>query len=422
MSSSSPNKYTNLYHLATAQLNQAIEICNLDTTVNTILQQPKNEIIVNFPLRRDDGTYQLLKSYRVQHNNILGPYKGGLRFSEHIYLDEVKSLSMWMTLKNSLQCLPYGGAKGGIKINPREYSKDELERISRTFCKYMKKYIGPNLDIPAPDMGTNSQIMDWMSDTYQSFGDKHVNSTFTGKSIECGGSQGREEATGYGVVCCIRRWAEHNNFDLRGKSYIIQGFGNVGSNTAKLLSQLGMICVGVGDHTRYIKSEEGFNVYRLSDYNKEHRCLLEYPTGETITKEDFFGIKCDLVIPAACELVICGEEANNLNCRVVVEAANGPLDLDADEICRTKNIDIIPDILANSGGVVVSYYEWLQNKRCEYWKRDDVINKLDQRMMETYNRVLDMHKKDNITMRMAAYILALQNIERVYKRVGIGEL
>ena len=201
-------KNKNLYTLAQEQLNIAIEKCKLNKNVKEILQQPKNEIIINFPTEMDNGDIKLFKSYRVQHNNMLGPYKEGLRFNNHVHLDEIKSLAMWMTLKNSLQNLPYGGAKGGIKMNPNDYSEKELEKISRNFCRYISKYIGPNEDIPAPDMGTNSKIMDWMTSTYESLGHTHINSVFTGKSIECGGSEGRNEATGFGVVACIKQWAE----------------------------------------------------------------------------------------------------------------------------------------------------------------------------------------------------------------------
>ena len=410
----------NLYTLAQNQLNKAIQLADLDTSVNTILQQPKNEIIINFPVKLDSNDYKLFKGYRVQHNNILGPYKGGIRFSNHIYLDEIKSLSMWMTMKNALQKLPYGGAKGGIKFEPRDYSENELERISRTYCKYMFKYIGENTDIPAPDMGTNSKIMDWMTDTYQTIKNSHVNAVFTGKSIQCGGSAGREEATGYGIVTCIKTWANNNNIDLRGKTYIIQGYGNVGSNTSILLSQLGMICIAIGDHTRYMTSTEGFNVFKLKNHVITNYSIETYPNSETISKEEFFSIECDIVIPAALELVICGDEANNLNCKLIVEAANGPIDIEAEQICEEKNIQIIPDILANSGGVVVSYYEWLQNKRCEYWTKSEILQKLNDKMINTFQEVYNYSIKQKISLRMASYIIAIKHIEKVYKSKGIS--
>ena len=408
----------NLYILAQTQLEQAFSNTNIDPNVKTILLQPRNEIIINFPVKLDNGEIKLFKSYRVQHNNILGPYKGGLRFNDSVHLDEVKSLALWMTLKTSLQKIPFGGAKGGIKMNPNIYSENELENISRTYCKYFYNYIGRDTDIPAPDLGTNSKIMNWMSDTYQKLGNPHKHGAFTGKSIEFGGSQGRTEATGYGVVCCIRKWASYNNFNLEGKTYIIQGFGNVGSNTAILLSQLGLVCIGVGDHTRYIYNEEGFNVFKIKEYLEEHQNLKDYPSGETIVSEDFFKIKCDILIPAALELVICGEQANNINCKVIIEAANGPIDIEADKIFEEKNITVIPDILANSGGVVVSYYEWLQNKKCEYKDKKTILSMLYDRMNQTYDEVYKYSKNNNISMRIASYILSLKHLENVYKLRG----
>ena len=408
----------NLYLLAQEQLNNVFNLIEFDKDVKTILMQPRNEIIINFPVKMDNGEIKLFKSYRVQHNNLLGPYKGGLRFNKSVNLDEVKSLALWMTLKSALQKIPFGGAKGGIKMNPSEYSKREIEKISRTYCKYFYNFIGENVDIPAPDAGTNSKIMNWMSDTYQNLSNNHNNASFTGKSIEFGGSEGRTEATGFGVVSCIKNWATLNDIELAGKTYIIQGFGNVGSHTALFLSNLGLTCIGVGDHTKYIYNEQGFNVYKLKEYIDKHRCLKDYPFGEEISKEDFFKIECDILIPAALELVLINEDANNLNCKLIVEAANGPLDLNSDKICQEKNITIIPDILANSGGVIVSYYEWLQNKRCEFYDKKTILDILDKKMTKTFNEVYNYSKKNNMSLRNSAYILALKYIETVYKLRG----
>ena len=406
----------NLYNLVISQYNQILELYDLDDDLKEYMISSKNEIMVNYPIRMDNGKVKMFKAYRVQHNNVLGPFKGGIRFSKDIYLDEVKSLAFWMAIKCALQNIPFGGAKGGIKIDPFDYSINELERISKGYAEIMFKHIGENRDIPAPDLGTNSQIMDWMTDAYQKKGRTHTNSVFTGKSIHCGGSKGREIATGYGVVECIKLWSKINNIDLCGKTYIIQGFGNVGSNTAILLSQLGMICLGVADHTRCIKSEEGFNVYKLKQHCKEHRNILEYPYGETIDKNDFFSLECFVVIPAAKELVIVGEEGNKLNCKLILEAANGPIDTEAEKIILEKGIEIIPDILANSGGVIVSYYEWLQNKRSEYWQEKEVLEKLSDLMKHTFTRVYEKYKQENITMRNSCYILAIQKISEIIKR------
>ena len=408
----------NLYLLAQKQLNTAFSITDINENVKTILLQPRNEIIINFPVKLDSGEIKLFKSYRVQHNNILGPYKGGLRFNPSVHLDEVKSLALWMTLKCSLQKIPFGGAKGGIKMNSSNYSKSEMERISRTYCKYFFNYIGDETDIPAPDLGTNSQIMNWMSDTYQSISNNHKCGSFTGKSIEFGGSEGRSEATGVGVVCCIENWAELNDYELAGKTYIIQGFGNVGANTSLELAKLGMICIGIGDHTKYMYNEDGFNVFKIKEYLDEHKCLKEYPWQNEITKEEFFKLKCEILIPAALELVITGTEAESLECKLIVEAANGPIDVDSDIICEKKGITIIPDILANSGGVVVSYYEWLQNKRCEYSEKKFILANLKKKMTKTFNEVYNFSKKNNISLRNSAYIISLKYLEKVYELRG----
>lgn len=409
----------NLYDLVLQQYKSMLEKYPLSNDIDEYLKHPKNEIIVHYPVRMDDNSVRIIKGYRVQHNNILGPFKGGIRFSDDIYLDEIKSLAFWMTIKCSLQNIPYGGAKGGIKINPQEYSTAELERISKGYSSTMFKYIGENRDIPAPDLGTNSQIMDWMTDAYQKKANSHNNAVFTGKSIECGGSRGREQATGFGVVECVKLWAENKNIDLSGKTFIIQGLGNVGSHTATLLSELGMICIGVSDHTRCIKKEDGFDVYKLKEYCKKYKSLGNYSDGENIDRNTFFEIECFLVIPAAKELVICGDMGKKLNCSLIVEAANGPIDLDAENSLLEKNIEIIPDILANSGGVVVSYFEWLQNRRSEYWKENYVLERLKDKMKDTFNNAYYKHLNDNVSLRTACYKLAINNIEQIINKKNI---
>ena len=408
----------NLYELTQHQLKNAMEISGLNQDVSTILSEPKNEIIVNFPVQLSNGECKLFKGYRVQHNNILGPYKGGLRYHQDVTLNECKALATWMTIKCALQNLPMGGGKGGIKFNPRKYNKTDLEHITRNFTKALYSYIGPEMDVPAPDVGTNSQTMDWMMDTYNMFNNRHNKGVFTGKSIECGGSEGREEATGRGVIICIQQWAKNNNIDLHGKTYAVQGFGNVGSFTSCLLAKLGMTLVAVGDHTGYLHSEEGFNVFKLRSYVQEHGSIENYKSGNLISREEFFQTECDIFIPAALELQICKNEAENMKCKLVVEAANGPTDIEGEEILMEKGVTILPDILVNSGGVIVSYFEWLQNIKHEYWPLQDVRSKLEQRMVETYNNVSRIAKDKNISYRMAAYLIALEKIETVYDRRG----
>ena len=411
---------TNLYELVLQQYEMAKNKMNLDDKYEVFkyLECPKNQIIVNYPIRMDDGSIKMIKGYRTQHNNVLGPFKGGIRISDDIYLDEINSLAFWMTLKCALQELPYGGAKGGIKINPRQFSKDELERVSKGYASNFYKYIGENRDIPAPDMGSNSQVMDWMTDAYQKKANSHNYSVFTGKSIACGGAKGRTQATGYGVVECVKLWASNKNVDLTGKTFIIQGFGNVGSYAALGMEKIGMKCIGVSDHTAYFFKKEGLNVKNLMKYCNEHRCVKGYEEEniQQIEPSKFFAIKCDVVVPAAKELVIDKSIAEDMDCELVVEGANGPMDTDGESILLKKRIDVIPDILANSGGVTVSYFEWLQNKRCEYWEEQETLNKLSERMKKIFGKVLNKMKELNIdNMRIACYILAINKIHETIK-------
>lgn len=413
----------NLFALAENQLERAFRVVNIDESVRTILAQPKNEIIIHFPVQLSSGKTQLFKGYRVQHNNILGPFKGGIRFHQDVYLDECKALASWMTWKCALQNLPFGGGKGGVKFNPNLYSPTDLEHITRRFTHALGTNIGPEWDVPAPDVGTNAQIMDWMMDTFSnivSMADKQaVKRVVTGKSTVCGGSAGREEATGRGIVHCITQWAKENRFNLAGATMIVQGFGNVGSNTAKILSRMGVSVLAVGDHSGYWSHPEGFNPYKLAEYSRSHGKLDGYPGGERISREDFFSTKCDIFVPAALELQLCAKEAEMLQCKVVVEGANGPTNLEGEDILTKRGIPVIPDILANSGGVVVSYYEWLQNKRSEAWDIDDVRAKLEMRMNTTYQLVSEKGRQLRVDLRTAAYAIALERLQEVYARRGV---
>jgi len=416
MSTSDKTK-DNLYELIQQQYQQAIEITSISDEVQIILAQPQNEIIINFPVKLQNGTLKLFKGYRVQHNNLLGPYKGGLRYHQQVYLDECKALAFWMTLKCSLHNLPYGGAKGGIKFNPHDYSREDLKNITKEFTKGLYRYIGSDIDIPAPDMGSNAQIMDWMTHTYNEIHPSKDFAVFTGKSPFYEGNVARAGATGRGVFLCIEKWAKTNKIDLKGKTYILQGFGNVGSHTAMLLNQLGMSLIAVGDHTGYLYGTEGFNVFKLKQYNDKHKSLRGYSYGEQINKEQFFAVECDVVIPAALELQIDAKIAEMLKCKVVVEAANGPTNSEADKVLQERGIELIPDILANGGGVIVSYLEWLQNKQHTTFTEKYVNDWLDERMCQTYDKAQKLSKDENITMRMASYALALTNIDEHYKRI-----
>ncbi len=413
--------HQNLYELIQSQYQEALTLpdINLSEGLKIILSQPKNEIIVNFAVKLDNGETNLFKGYRVQHNNLLGPFKGGLRFNECVCLNECKALAFWMTIKCALQAIPFGGGKGGIKFNPRNYSRENIKRISKEFAKALYRYIGSDVDIPAPDMGTNSQIMDWMMYAYNSIGNSNSIDfgVFTGKSLACEGNIARSGATGKGIVICIREWAKKNNVILEGKTYILQGFGNVGFHTARILHSLGMSLIGVGDHTCYIRNPEGFNVFKLSNYSKDNTCLKGYQS-EGITREEFFGIECDIVIPAALEMQITKSVALNLNCILIVEGANGPTSIKADKILKEKGIDLIPDILANSGGVIVSYLEWLANKQHTTFDEDYTNNWLEKRMVETYEKVDKISRENGITLRMASYWLALRRLNEHHERIN----
>jgi len=328
-----------------------------------------------------------------------------------------------MTWKCALMNLPYGGAKGGIKFNPRSVTRGELERITRRFTHSLGSNIGPEWDIPAPDVGTGPQQMVWIMDTYMNVvGNQDRNAVrrvVTGKSISSGGSYGRETATGRGVVHCITEWAREKRFSLDGCTVIIQGYGNVGSHTARILSKMGATLVGVGDYRGYIANPAGLNAHKLAEHVQQTGSVAEYKYGKPIPREEFFALDCDIFVPAALELEIGAAEAKALKCKLVVEGANGPTYPEAEEILADRGIDLLPDILANSGGVVVSYYEWLQNKRSERWDLEEVESRLEHSMKRTYDIVRDYASERNLDLRTASYAIALERIQRVYLERGI---
>lgn len=413
----------NLFDVVTEQLAKGAAAIKLDADIAAIVSQPKNELIINFPVRLKNGETRMFKGYRVQHNNILGPYKGGIRYHQDVYLDECKALASWMTWKCALAGLPYGGGKGGVKFNPKDYEAEDLERITRRFTHALGNNIGPEYDIPAPDMGTNSQTMDWMMDTYVNINaavDRQaVKRVVTGKSIAAGGSLGRDAATGQGVVYCIQEWAHARRFNLDGATLAVQGFGNVGSHTARILSRMGVTLTAVGDHTGYYTNPEGFNPHKLAEHNKRHKSLDGYPGGKRISREEFFAAEVDIFVPAALELQIGLAEAKEIRAKVVVEGANGPTDTDGDRILAERGIDVVPDILANSGGVIVSYYEWLQNKRSESWDAEEVTTKLERKMRRNYQAVMDKARDLKCDPRTASYAIALERLREVYRARGV---
>lgn len=415
-----PNEFFKI-HLT--QLEMAFNAAKMEDHVRAILSQPKNEIIVNFPVQMDTGEYRMFTGYRIQHNNIRGPYKGGIRYHHEVTLGEVKALASLMTYKCALLDVPFGGAKGGIRTNVRELSIHEQQRLTRRFTHDLGNNIGPEYDIPAPDMGTNSQTMVWMMDTYMNTNnsiDKNAQRRIvTGKTLLSGGSVGRDKATGQGVVFSIQEWANENEFDLDGSTYIVQGFGNVGSFTALIMDELGAKCVGVQDHTGTISNPEGLDVHALVAHTTEHGGVKGFEGGKVASSDEFWGLECDICVPAALELQITERVARNLKCRVVAEAANGPTNLVGDRVMAERGIDVLPDILANAGGVVVSYFEWIQNKRSEAWQLDEVDRRLQFMMKNAYASMRKVAAERDIDNRTAALVVALERINAVYVERGM---
>jgi glutamate dehydrogenase (NAD(P)+) len=412
-----PHKYE-FFKVIQAYLEEAAKIAEIPEYITTILSQPKNEIIVNFPVKMDDGSIRLFKGYRIQHNNLLGPFKGGIRYHKSVSLDDLKALAAMMTWKCALMNLPLGGGKGGIKFDPNEVSRDELQRITRRFIHALGSNIGPDADVPAPDMGTDARTMAWAMDTYMNtvghVSKQAVKGVVTGKPVASGGTLGREKATGQGVVHCITEWAEEKDFDLGGKTMIVQGFGNVGSHTGVILSKLGVSTIAVGDHTGYLYNPEGFNPHKLQEHVKKNRSIAGYPGGKPISRDEFFRIKADIFVPAALENQVGAEEAAALQVRLVAEGANGPCTPEGEKVLLERGIDILPDVLANSGGVTVSYYEWVQNKRSESWSLEEVDARLEKAMKKAYREVTELARQKKCTLRVAAYAVALQRIAAVY--------
>ena len=415
---------TSLFATALDQFNRGADLIDLPDDLRSILSQPKNEIIVNFPVRMNDGTYRVFRGYRIQHSNLLGPYKGGVRFHNMVDLDEVKALASWMTWKSALCDIPFGGAKGGISFDPTVLETDELERGVRRFTHALGSNIGPDHDIPAPDLGSNAQSMVWMMDTYaNSTGAterQNVKRIVTGKTLETGGSPGREKATGQGVVFCLQHWADEVSFDLVGATVSIQGFGNVGSATGRILQVHGARLVAVADHGGSITDEDGIDAFELADWVREHGSVAGFPSAMWIDDEDFWSVPADLLVPAALENQVTAEHAGRIQARVVVEAANGPTTLEAEKILAQRNIDVLPDILVNAGGVVVSYFEWLQNRSALRWDLEDVDFKLRETLWKACDAVVDIRKELEIQSRRdAAYAVALRRLQVVYKQRGI---
>lgn len=405
-------------------VDRAADLIGLDPDIRRILAKTTNEIIINFPVKLDDGRIEMFIGYRVQHRDLLGPFQGGVRFHPALEIDEVKALSSCMTWKSAIASIPFGGASGGIQFNPSEYTSGELERITRRFTFALGNNIGPEYDILVPDISTNAQIMAWILDTYVSTMPPQKRNTcihvVTGKPIESGGSLGHDKATGQGVVFTISEWAKDRGFNLKGATYMVQGFGNVGSWAARLLKQHGSNLLAVEDVSGAMFNPSGIDPDDLLNYAEKNKGLISgYPRAKSIDHKTFLETEADIFIPAALENQITAKMAPLLNVKLVAEGANGPTDPEGDEILQKKGIDLIPDILCNAGGVIVSYFEWLQNKRSEFWDLEEVDSKLHKRIVNAYGRVRDTAKKYNTDWRTAAYIVALSRLETVYKERGI---
>lgn len=417
-------KKSGMYENVLRQFNHAADIISLDPGIRKILSTTNNEIVVHFPVKLDSGEIEVFTGYRVQHNNALGPYKGGLRYHPTVDIDAARALAIWMTWKTALAGLPYGGGKGGIQIDPKQYSKGELERITRRFTYALGDNIGPDLDIPAPDVNTNPQIMAWIADTYSSIKSPSVRQknmhVVTGKPIGSGGLAGRDRATGFGVVSTIKQWAATNNMALKDKSFTVQGFGNVGYWAAKFLSELGAKLIAVQDASGSIFNDNGIDPEALFAYTQINGgAIFGYSDAQSFPATDFFGISCDILIPAALGNQITMENVDKINTLLIAEGANGPIQVEAEQELLKRGIQIIPDILCNAGGVIGSYYEWLQNKRSENWKQEEVLSNINEKLSDAFDNVQRTAAEYETDLRTAAYIVALRRLEQTYKERGV---
>ena len=404
---------SHLYKNALKQLDRAAGIISLDPNVLNRLHYPKRALIVSVPVRMDDGHIEVFEGYRVHHNMTLGPAKGGIRYHQDVSLSEVAGLAMLMTFKCSLMGLPLGGAKGGIRVDPTKMSRGELQRMTRRYTTEILPFIGPEKDVPAPDVGTNAQTMAWIMDTYSQEIGHAIPGVVTGKPIEIGGSLGREEATGRGVVYCLIEAAKHLNLDLDDKCrVVIQGYGNVGSAAARKISKVGCRVVAISDVSCGIYSDNGLNLDDVNAWITKHRVLKGFPGAQEVTNKELLELPCEILIPAAMEGQITEANAHNIKCKILAEGANGPTSDGADKILNERGIFVIPDILANGGGVTVSYFEWVQGLQQLFWTEKEVNNKLWDIMSGAFARVLKISKDKNCDMRSAALIGGVERLSR----------
>ena len=414
------SQHINIFEMAQEQLSLAAKYLDLDSGLEAVLSQPIKQLIVHFPVVLDSGEVQVFEGYRVQHNASRGPTKGGIRYHPDVDLAETSALAMWMTWKCAVVNIPYGGAKGGVKVDTKQLSKRELEKMTRRYASEINSMIGERSDIPAPDIGTNAQVMAWIMDTMSMQHGYTMPGVVTGKPVELGGSEGRVEATGRGVVVQVEEAAKVMNMDLGNARVVVQGFGNVGSTAARIIEEAGAKVVGVSDAIGGIYNPNGLPVHELlRRYSGREGGIQEYKDAQPVTNDELLTLPCDILIPAAIAAQITGENANEIKAKLIVEGANGPCTPEADGILSDKGILVVPDILANAGGVVVSYFEWVQDLQNFFWEEDEVNRKLTKIMRYSFAQVestMRLHKTD---MRTAALIIGVKRVADATIRRGI---
>jgi glutamate dehydrogenase (NAD(P)+) len=396
--------------MAQAQFDAAADRLKIDDDLRAILREPKRELTVHFPVRMDNGSVRMFTGYRVQHNINRGPAKGGIRYDTNVTLDEVKALAMWMTWKCAVVGIPYGGAKGGVICNPKELSKTELERLTRRYATEISLLIGPNSDIPAPDVNTTPQIMAWIMDTYSMNRGYTVPAVVTGKPIAIGGSEGRVEATATGVAAMVEMAAADMGMELAGARVAVQGYGNAGSIAAKLLHAKGCVIVAVSDTQGGIYDPDGLDPDNVLRHKQEHGSVVGYRNAQQVSVSGLLELPCDILIPAATENQITSDNAKKIQARLIGEAANGPTTPEADQILFARGVHVIPDILANAAGVTVSYFEWVQDLQCFFWSPAEIADRLSHVMTRAYREVSSLAQSEHCDMRLAAYMLAIQRV------------
>jgi len=410
---------TPLYRMAVAQFDQALPVADIPDWIAERFRYPERAVILSIPVRMDDGRRVVFPGYRVQHSSILGPTKGGVRYDTEVTLGECAALATWMTWKCALLRLPYGGAKGGVRCDPRSLSPGETERLTRRFTSELLPIIGPQEDIPAPDMATNEQTMAWMMDTYSMQRGYAVPEIVTGKPIAIGGSVFRQEATGAGVVMVLARACNRLGWPLAEQRCVVQGFGNVGSVAAHELHELGATVIGIADISGGMHAEAGLDVPALQAYAREHGSLEGNDSGRRISNEELLELDCDVLVLAAREDQITAENAGDVRARLIVEGANGPTSFEADEILRERGIPILPDILTNAGGVTVSYFEWVQDLGRIFWTRDEIRAKLAEKLSDAFDRVWDLSEARGVTLRQAALAAGIREVAAALDARGI---